>query len=59
MNPSFLSADFTWCMSIHRLDVNRGKSLAVHKKCALPSACTKEAIGCRDTDERGIQVCFP
>ena len=43
-------------MSIHRVDVTRGKSLAVHKKCALPSACTKDAVGCRDTAESGVQV---
>ena len=54
---SFSIADFTWCMSIHRMDVKRGMSLTVHKKCALPTACTKDAIGCKETGEPGVQVC--
>lgn len=50
--------DHTVCQTVHRIHKHTGQSLNVDKKCALPSSCEKNHVGCKDTDKYNEMVRF-
>ena len=51
----FFSA-YTLCQTIHRVHVQTGNSLLIHKRCALPTECTADMVGCHDSHLKDVQV---
>ena len=49
-------ADFSVCQTIHRINIRSGGSIMVNKRCALPSECTVNMIGCQESEVPGVQV---
>ena len=47
---------YTVCQTILGINTLTGITLFVHKRCALPSECSMEMIGCHNTNKPGIQV---
>ncbi|KAK2148788.1 hypothetical protein LSH36_483g02008, partial [Paralvinella palmiformis] len=49
---------YTMCQTIHKINTLTGMTLLVHKRCALPSECSMEMVGCHSTNIPGIQDCI-
>ena len=49
-------SDYTICQTIHRINVRTGRTSLLNKRCALPSECTVDVVGCHDTHVPGEQV---
>ncbi|KAL5005736.1 hypothetical protein ScPMuIL_016894 [Solemya velum] len=46
----------TVCQTTHTLHTETGRSVAVEKKCALPTECGEGSVGCTTQDD-GTMVC--
>ncbi|KAK2158828.1 hypothetical protein LSH36_163g04025 [Paralvinella palmiformis] len=46
------------CQTIHKINTLTGLTLFVNKRCALPSECSMEMVGCHNTNRPGIQLCI-
>ncbi|XP_014671597.1 PREDICTED: ly6/PLAUR domain-containing protein 6-like isoform X2 [Priapulus caudatus] len=45
-----------FCQSMHRMDVETGASVYMHKFCAKPINCTEETVGCKEMDAGGLKL---
>ena len=43
----FLPLGYTVCETVHRFHQHSGRSVFVEKRCAKPTECTTESIGCQ------------
>ena len=49
---------YAMCQTIHKINTLTGLTLFVNKRCALPSECSMEMVGCHNTNRPGIQVVY-
>ena len=52
----FNLSDHTVCETIHAFSTKTGSSLRVLKRCAVPTDCTNQHVGCRDTENSSEKV---
>ena len=49
-------SDRTWCMTVNRIDMKTGNSVAVYKRCAEKEECDIDHIGCYESAIPGVLV---
>lgn len=54
----YCAVNHTICHTVHRINTVTGKSVYVNKRCALPTECTHEMIGCHQTGLPNVKECI-